>query len=91
MKERAINKYEYSEHCFGKTIRINDVDIDDIPIQDQIELILDMITNSPNADSLRFTLLRECLDFIEFDEYEEYDDTCEQCGNWNTYSKSYNK
>lgn len=50
-----------------------------------------MITNSPNADSLRFTLLKECLDFIEFDEYEDYDDTCEQCGNWNTYSKSYNK
>lgn len=36
MKERDVNKYEYSEHCFGKAIRINDVDIDDIPIQDQI-------------------------------------------------------
>jgi len=87
MKETDINEYEIGEHCFGPILRVNGNDYEDLSKEDIVEFINDMFTNNLNSNHLIMETLKLTLQYLEFDCTESDSDSCEQCGNYNNYSK----
>ena len=87
MEVKDIKEFELGEHCFGDILRVNGVDYDDLKKDDVIEFILDMFKNDINADSLIEETFKNALEHLQYDCIESDNDSCEQCGNWNHYSK----
>lgn len=87
MKASDINEFELGNHCYGEIIRINDKDIEEIPKEEIIEYINDMLTSDINSNSLMIELLKTTLEYMQFDVVESDSSSCEQCGGYNDYTK----
>lgn len=87
MKQQDIQEFETGNHCFGEILTVNGKDYEDISMEEAVEFINDMLKNSPNQESLIKEVFETCLDYLEFDPTESTTDTCEQCGDWNSYTK----
>ena len=87
MKAKDIKYFELGEHCYGKIIRVNGIDYEDLDKEQVIELITDMFENDINASSLIMEAFVNSLEHLQYDEVESDSDICEQCENYNTYAK----
>ena len=87
MKEVDVNEYEIGEHCFGPILSINGDDYEDLSKEDIVEFINDMFTNNLNSDHLIMETLKLTLQYLDFDRTESDSNSCDQCGNYNDYSK----
>ena len=87
MKESDVKDYETGNHCYGDILRVNGEDYKDIDEQEKIELLLDMFENNHNSELLLREAISLALGYIELDLVEDTNDKCDQCGDWNTYSK----
>lgn len=88
MKEVDIFEIEQGSHCFGPILKINGVDYEDVPVDDLKELINDMLTNNYNKESLLQVIVLECLGYLQSEQIEYDSHKCDQCGDYNWYSKS---
>ena len=87
MKESDVKEYETGNHCYGDILRVNGEDYKDIDKQEKIELLLDMFENNHNSELLLRELFSFALGYIDILLVEDTNDKCDQCGDWNTYSK----
>jgi len=89
MKTKDIKNYEIIEGCFGKTLKINGIDLRDIPKEKIKSFIIDMMND--DNDNLIDDILELSLSYLHFDLTDSDGfSTCEQCGSWNRrdfYSK----
>jgi cephalosporin hydroxylase len=95
MKEKDIENYTISETCFGKYISINDTDVEDIPEEELVELVMDSLKNNPNKRTLLDYFIGHIVEYSDNLEYQEAKDLgwCEQCGsaNYETIYKRVNE
>jgi hypothetical protein len=97
-------KIVLSDHCFGSDAYVDDIDLseseeglfDPKTQKDARKKILSQL--SENIDSIPNYYWKELAEMVihsnlEFERDEEgsSSDTCEQCGNWNTYTVYINK
>lgn len=92
MKANQIKDFELGESCFGEILRVNGTDYEDLTKEEILELITDMFENDINASSLIREVFKNSLEHLEYDCIESdtgkfLSSSCEQCGNWNSYSK----
>lgn len=87
MLRRDIKEYEIGKHCFGEILRINGEDFNDIDKGEMIEFIVDFLKNDENGEVLLYDILKTTLDYMEYDQVENSNSVCEQCGDWNYYTK----
>lgn len=87
MKAIDIKEYEEGEHCFGPILEVNGIEYNDIPKEEAIEFITDMLHNTYMSDSLIREVFQIALSYLDSDVTESHNDSCEQCGNWNYSNK----
>lgn len=87
MLRRDIIEYEMGNHCFGEILRINGEDFNDMDKNEIIEFIVDFLKNDYNGEVLLYDILKTTLEYMDYDQIEYSDSSCDQCGNWNYYSK----
>jgi hypothetical protein len=87
MKISDIKEYETGEHCFGDILRVNGVDYDDLSIKDTMGIIHDVMENNINSSSYIKEIFKIALEYAQLDFISGHTDDCDQCGNWNSYSK----
>jgi len=91
MKPEDIKEYEIGEHCFGEILEVNGMGYDDIPKQQVINFINNMLDHEHNINSEMLTqkVFALCLEYLqlEVDEDESYNSSCETCGNYNHSTK----
>ncbi len=87
MKESDVKEYETGNHCYGEILWVNGKEYADIDKQEKIELLLDMFENNHNSELLLREVFSLALAYIEAELVEDTNDKCDQCGDWNTYSK----
>lgn len=87
MDIKDINDIEIGESCFGEILRLNGIDYEDINQEDVLNMINYLFKNNLN----KHILIKECfkisIDYISTDVVNSNQDKCDQCGNWNTYTK----
>lgn len=87
MKIKEIKEFETGEHCFGKILRVNGKDYEDFDKSDILNFINQMFKEDINSEFIIREAFENCLDHLQFYLKEKNDSTCDQCGNWNSYSK----
>ena len=87
MKIKDIKEYELGKHCFGEILTINGKDYVDISKEDAIEFILDMFENDLNSEILIMETFKNALEYLQGERVENNSSSCDQCGDWNYYSK----
>lgn len=87
MKAKDVKDFELGESCFGEILRVNGADYEDLTKEEILELITDMFENDINASSLIRESFKNSLEHLEYDCIESSNSSCDQCGNWNSYSK----
>lgn len=87
MKIKDIKEYEIGKHCFGDILRVNGKNYEDISKEDAIEFILDMFENDLNAEILIMETFKCALENLQGEIIEDDSGRCDQCGDWNYYSK----
>lgn len=87
MKIKDIKEYELGKHCFGEILTINGKDYVDISKEDAIEFILDMFENDLNSEILIMETFKNALEYLQGEIVENNSSSCDQCGDWNYYSK----
>ena len=74
---------EYGHHCFGDILRVDGIDFEDMTKERQLEIIL---LAAEDKDSRR-EMFKTALYSFEGEEIESSHHTCDQCGDWNSYTK----
>ena len=87
MKAKEVKEYEIGKHCFGEILRVNGTDYEDLEKDEILELIIDMFNNDINASSLIREAFISSLEHLQYDCVESDNHVCDQCGDWNDYSK----
>lgn len=87
MKIKDIKEYEFGNHCYGDILKINGNDYEDISKEDAIEFILDMFENDLNREILIRETFKNALEYLQGEVITDEYYSCEQCGNFNSYSK----
>lgn len=87
MKIKDIKEYELGKHCFGDILTVNGKDYEDISKEDAIEFILDMFENDLNSEILIMETFKNALEYLQAEMVENDSSSCDQCGDWNYYSK----
>ena len=89
MKKEDIKEFELGEHCFGDIISVNGLECEDLDKEDMIEFVVSMFdeANNINSNLLLREVFKTCLEYLECDCVEEDSSSCEQCGNFNSYSR----
>ena len=82
MKAKDINSYTISAGCYGKTIKIDSLDLEDIRTKEIIEFITDMLKNDVNSKSLIREIVEVALDYLQFDLKESEGGICKTCGQY---------
>lgn len=90
MKSIDIKEYEIGNHCFGEILRVNGKDYEELTREEVLEFIQDMMTNDRNSAAIVREVFAVLLKYLQFDMVKNTNDTCDQCGNWNDYSKFIN-
>lgn len=90
MKIKDIKEFELGKHCFGKILKVNGIDYEDITKTEMIEFIIDMFNNDINSSQLIEETFINCLQHLQYDCTETEESTCDQCGSYN-YSNKYMK
>ena len=82
-----INEFELGNHCFGEILRVNGRDYEDLTKEEIMGFILDRFENDINSGSLIKDVFKNCLEYLQYDSEETDSSHCDQCGNWNYYSR----
>lgn len=86
-----ITEFEEGSHCFGDFLTINGKDYEDFSEEEVIIFIIEKLKNGLNKDYYKRKFLTELLLDMDFDIIESSHDSCDQCGNFNTYTKYKNE
>jgi len=86
-----IDSYEIGEHCFGKILRVNGVDYEDLDKKEVIAFILERFEKDINREILIEETFQNLLEHLQYDCVEDEISSCDQCGNYNFYSKYKNE
>jgi hypothetical protein len=82
-----IKEYKLGNHCFGEIFTINGVDYDDLKQEDVFLIIKEMLENDLNKELILKETFKLILEYLPSDLIESYSNKCDQCGDWNNYSK----
>lgn len=86
MKLKDLQEFEIGNHCFGDILNLNGKNSNDLDENELKELIIDIINQSKESYFLE-EVLTFVLNSLEWECVENDDDICEQCGNYNFYSR----
>ncbi|MHB8762583.1 MAG: hypothetical protein ACYC6J_09440 [Coriobacteriia bacterium] len=87
MKAKDIEVIELGKHCFGQIFTVNDKDYNDYTKEEIIEFIIDMFNNDINSSIFLKETFESGLRYLQYDCVEDDSSTCDQCGDYNEYSK----
>lgn len=88
MRYEDIKTYEIGEGCFGDILKVNGTYYEDLEKEDIMEFILDMLREDNTNSSIYLKeVFKHLLENVEADLIESSSDSCDQCGNFNYYSK----
>jgi hypothetical protein len=82
-----VKEYEGGNHCFGEILRINGQEYEDIDPDVLKDFIFDMLEENTNKEHLLRELVKTSLEYLELDVVESDSSTCDQCGDYNFYTK----